>query len=70
MEKKESSEEIWEKLEKDQYMSCAVREVFESVRLVLTDLVQGEGGTWCVGGVEICFTLSWYCCMTVHIANL
>lgn len=46
MEKKESSEEIWEKLEKDQYMSCAVREVFESVRLVLTDLVQGEGGTW------------------------
>ena len=33
MEKKDSSEEIWEKLGKDQYMSSAVREVFESVRM-------------------------------------
>ncbi|KAI5059006.1 hypothetical protein GOP47_0025325 [Adiantum capillus-veneris] len=46
MEKKESSEEIWEKLGKDQYMASAVREVFESVCMLLTDLVDGEGGKW------------------------
>eukprot|EP00250_Pteridium_aquilinum_P008090 c17661_g1_i2 orf=354-6008(+) len=46
MEKKDSSEEIWEKLGKDQYMSSAVREVFESVRNLLTDLVHGDGGKW------------------------
>ncbi|MCO5592990.1 hypothetical protein L7F22_046994 [Adiantum nelumboides] len=46
MEKKESSEEIWEKLGKDQYMASAVREVFESVRMLLTDLIDGDGGKW------------------------
>lgn len=46
MEKKDSLEEVWEKLGKDQYMVSAVREVFESVRMLLMDLVQGEGGKW------------------------
>ncbi|KAH7428186.1 hypothetical protein KP509_10G079800 [Ceratopteris richardii] len=49
MEKKESSEEIWEKLSKDQYMASAVREVFESVCLLLSDLLEGEGKKWFQG---------------------
>ena len=46
MEKKENTEELWEKLGKDPYMSCAVREVYESVKLLLNGLLFDDDMKW------------------------
>ena len=46
MEKKENTEELWEKISKDQYMACAVKEVYESVKLLLNDLLFEEDLKW------------------------
>ena len=46
MEKKENTEELWEKLGKDPYMSCAVKEVYESVKLLLNGLLFDDDMKW------------------------
>jgi callose synthase len=46
MEKKENAEELWEKISKDQYMACAVKEVYESVKFLLSDLLLDEDMHW------------------------
>ena len=46
MKKKESTEELWGKLERDQYMSSAVKEVYESVRVLLTSLLSTDDMKW------------------------
>lgn len=45
--KQATQEELWEKIERDDYMMYAVQEAFYALRIILDHLLQGDqGGRW------------------------
>ena len=47
-EDKISPDELWEKISKDEYMTYAVEECYQSVYLILTSILKNEGKMWYV----------------------
>lgn len=40
--------ELWDKIERDPYMKYAVQEAYDSLKIILLDLLNVEGSQWCV----------------------
>ncbi|KAK1327162.1 Callose synthase 9 [Acorus calamus] len=43
---KDSQEELWERISRDDYMKYAVQECYYSIKFVLTSILDGEGKQW------------------------
>ncbi|GMN26653.1 hypothetical protein TIFTF001_001381 [Ficus carica] len=46
VESRDSQEELWERISRDDYMKYAVQECFHIIRLILTNILDGEGKMW------------------------
>ncbi|XP_077221579.1 glucan synthase-like 10 [Tasmannia lanceolata] len=46
VEGKDSQDELWGKISRDDYMKYAVQECFHSVKLILTEILDNEGRMW------------------------
>ncbi|XP_024020738.1 callose synthase 9 isoform X2 [Morus notabilis] len=46
VESRDSQEELWERISRDDYMKYAVQECFHTVRLILTNILDDEGKMW------------------------
>lgn len=42
----ESQAELWERICRDEYMKYAVEECFYTLKLILTEILEGEGRMW------------------------
>ncbi|KAK6925714.1 1,3-beta-glucan synthase subunit FKS1-like, domain-1 [Dillenia turbinata] len=45
-ESRDSQDELWERISRDEYMKYAVEECFHIIRLILTAILEDEGRTW------------------------
>ncbi|XVF04585.1 hypothetical protein REPUB_Repub05bG0096700 [Reevesia pubescens] len=45
-ESKDSQEELWERISRDDYMKYAVLECYHTIRFILTEILEAEGGMW------------------------
>ncbi|CAL1390847.1 unnamed protein product [Linum trigynum] len=45
-ESRDSQDELWERVSKDDYMKYAVEECYNALRYILTEILQGEGRMW------------------------
>lgn len=43
---KDTQEDLWSRISKDEYMAYAVRECYYSIEKILHSLVDGEGRLW------------------------
>ena len=48
MESRDSQEELWERISRDDYMKYAVQECHHTIKHILTEILDGEGRTWLV----------------------
>lgn len=48
LESRDSQEELWDRISRDDYMKYAVEECYCAVRLVLTTILDDEGKMWFV----------------------
>ncbi|KAG7022059.1 Callose synthase 9, partial [Cucurbita argyrosperma subsp. argyrosperma] len=46
VERRDSQDELWERISRDDYMKYAVQECYHAIKLILTELLVGEGRTW------------------------
>ncbi|KAH7560447.1 hypothetical protein JRO89_XS10G0022600 [Xanthoceras sorbifolium] len=46
VETRDSQEELWERISRDDYMKYAVEECYHTLKLILTELLEGEGRMW------------------------
>ncbi|KAF5735736.1 hypothetical protein HS088_TW15G01252 [Tripterygium wilfordii] len=45
-ESRDSQDELWERISRDDYMKYAVEECYHSLKLILTEILEGEGRMW------------------------
>lgn len=45
-ESRDSQEELWERISRDDYMKYAVLECYHTLRFILTEILEAEGRTW------------------------
>lgn len=48
VENRESQDELWERISRDDYMKYAVQECYHTIKRILTEILDGEGGMWLV----------------------
>lgn len=48
VENRESQDELWERISRDDYMNYAVQECYHTIKLILTEILDGEGRMWLV----------------------
>uniref|UniRef100_A0A2N9INZ6 1,3-beta-glucan synthase n=1 Tax=Fagus sylvatica TaxID=28930 RepID=A0A2N9INZ6_FAGSY len=46
VESRDSQEELWERISRDEYMKYAVQECHHTIKHILTEILDGEGRTW------------------------
>ncbi|KAM2691324.1 hypothetical protein EV2_005739 [Malus domestica] len=46
VESRDSQDELWERISRDDYMKYAVQECFHSLKLILDEILEGEGKMW------------------------
>ncbi|CAK9328067.1 unnamed protein product [Citrullus colocynthis] len=46
VERRDSQAELWERISRDDYMKYAVQECYHAIKLILTELLVGEGRMW------------------------
>lgn len=46
VENRDSQEELWERISRDDYMKYAVEECYHTLRFILTEILDGEGKMW------------------------
>nr|QKN22529.1 callose synthase 9 [Urtica dioica subsp. dioica] len=46
VENRDSQEELWERVSRDEYMKYAVQESYHSIKLILCEVLEGEGRMW------------------------
>ncbi|KAB2607463.1 callose synthase 9 [Pyrus ussuriensis x Pyrus communis] len=46
VESRDSQDELWERISRDDYMKYAVQECFHIIKLILDEILEGEGGKW------------------------
>jgi callose synthase len=46
VESRDSQEELWERISRDDYMKYAVQECHHTIKHILTEILDGEGRTW------------------------
>lgn len=44
---KDTQEDLWTRISRDEYMAYAVQECYYSIEKILYSLVDGEGRLWC-----------------------
>lgn len=46
VESRDSQDELWERISRDDYMKYAVQECFHTIKLILSEILEGEGKLW------------------------
>jgi hypothetical protein len=46
--KQATQDELWDKIGRDPYMKYAVQEAYDSLKIILLDLLNVEDSQWCV----------------------
>lgn len=46
VESRDSQDELWERISRDDYMNYAVEECYHTIKLILTEILEAEGRTW------------------------
>ncbi|KAL5539806.1 hypothetical protein UlMin_044300, partial [Ulmus minor] len=46
VESRDSQEDLWERISRDDYMKYAVQECYHTIKLILTEILDGEGRLW------------------------
>lgn len=46
VENRYSQEELWERISRDDHMKFAVEEYYYTLKLILTEILDGEGRMW------------------------
>ncbi|KAL5566482.1 hypothetical protein UlMin_029646 [Ulmus minor] len=46
VESRDSQEDLWERISRDDYMKYAVQECYHTIKLILTEILDGEGRMW------------------------
>ncbi|PPS05444.1 hypothetical protein GOBAR_AA15234 [Gossypium barbadense] len=55
-ESRDSQDELWERISRDEYMKYAVQECYYALRYILTAILEAEGRTWIYEGIEASIT--------------
>lgn len=43
---RDSQDELWERIARDEYMKYAVEESYHALKFILTEILEGEGKMW------------------------
>lgn len=52
VENRDPQHELWERISRDDHMKYAVQECYHTIRVILTEILDGEGRMWYVHRME------------------